>query len=86
MTAIAGSNLGGRVIPEEIDEGLIVLGWSHQAFADAIKLDLRNARRIIIGKFEMPESMAAWFRDLVAYHRAHPCPQDWRGKLGRVAG
>ncbi len=60
---------------------LAMLGWGERELARQLRHNQTGVRRWTNGTTVIPENMAAWLEDLVAFHQAHPAP----GKLRTAA-
>lgn len=64
--------------PDVFRATLATLGWSQRHLAYLLACDTNLPTRWATGRATIPPSIAAWLKELVRYHYAHPVPQDWR--------
>lgn len=57
---------------------LAMLGWGERELARQLQRSQTSVRRWTNGTTIIPESVAAWLDDLVAFHQAHPAPEKQR--------
>ena len=53
---------------------LAMLGWGERELARQLRHSQTSVRRWTNGTTIIPENVAAWLEDLVAFHQAHPAP------------
>jgi hypothetical protein len=53
---------------------LAMLGWGERELARQLRHNQTGVRRWTNGTTIIPENVAAWLEDLVAFHQAHPAP------------
>ncbi len=53
---------------------LAMLGWGERELARQLRHSQTSVRRWTNGTAVIPEDVAAWLEDLVAFHQAHPAP------------
>lgn len=61
--------------PEELREAMAVLRWTPHDFSEETSIRMTTIRRWRLGEMPVPGPVAAWLRELVAFHRAHPSPR-----------
>jgi len=57
---------------------LAMLGWGERELARQIRHNQTSVRRWTNGATVIPENVAAWLEDLVAFHQTHPAPRRLR--------
>ena len=60
---------------------LAMLAWGERELARQLRCNQTSVRRWTNSAAVIPETVAAWLEDLVAFHHAHPAP----GRLRAVA-
>ncbi len=61
--------------PEELREAMGVLRWTPHDLSEESGIRMTTIRRWRLGEMPVPGPVAAWLRELVAFHRAHPPPR-----------
>ncbi|MGI4942792.1 MAG: hypothetical protein ACRYHQ_19875 [Janthinobacterium lividum] len=57
---------------------LAMLGWGERELARQLRRNQTSVRRWTNGTTVIPENVAAWLENLVAFHQAHPAPRRQR--------
>lgn len=64
--------------PDRLRECMAALHWGRQALAEAASVHRNTVGGWLSGRMAVPERVAAWLEQLVAYHKRHPAPPPER--------
>ncbi len=70
----------------ELEHALAIFGWTRRGLAARQQCAPKVIERLILGSSPIPDDLAAWVADLLAYMAAHPMPICVGQHANRVRG